>query len=89
MVFSEPGSKAIVFENSWNHTFMVDMLNVSGVDARVLVCEDIVDEEFERKYASGSSNADKIRRNRDMVANSSALVAAVNELLMQPSSAVN
>ena len=81
MAFCQPGAKAIVLENSWNHTFMADMLNVSGAKAEVLVCEDVIDLDIEAKYALDPGNSSELRRNRDMSVDIPSLVARVHAML--------
>ncbi len=80
MSFSQPGAKAVVLENSWNHTFMVDMINVAGGRARALVCEDVVDEAFEAAHAQDPALAQEMRRNRDMRVDVAALLRTLHEL---------
>jgi len=82
MAFCQPGAKAIVLENSWNHTFMADMINVSGAKAEVLVCEDVVDANFEAQYAHDPGTSSELRRNRDMTVDIAALLDKVREMLV-------
>lgn len=66
LVFSPNRTKAIIFENSWNHTFMLDMAKASGCSAVTLLCEDVVDPEFELKYTQNGILDQEVRRCRDM-----------------------
>jgi len=81
MAFCLKGTKAIIFENSWNHTFMADMVNVSGGVAEVLLCEDVIDSDFEESIADNKEFADEVRRNRDMVVNIDSLLEKINQML--------
>jgi capsular polysaccharide biosynthesis protein len=81
MVFCRPGAKALVLENSWNHFFMVDMLNVSGAHARSMVCEDVFDAEYETRVAPDPATNAEVRRNRDMTADVDKLVGEVESML--------
>ncbi len=80
MTFSQPGARAVVLENSWNHTFMVDMINVGGGRARSLVCEDVVDEAFEAAHHHDPLLAQELRRNRDMRVDVDQLLRTLHEL---------
>lgn len=80
MTFSQPGARAVVLENSWNHTFMVDMINVGGGRARSLVCEDVVDEAFEAAHHHDPLLAQELRRNRDMRVDVDQLLRTLREL---------
>jgi hypothetical protein len=80
MTFSQPGARAVVLENSWNHTFMVDMINVGGGRARSLVCEDVVDEAFEAAHHHDPQLAQELRRNRDMRVDVDQLLRTLREL---------
>lgn len=81
MAFCQPGTRAIVFENSWNHTFMVDMINIAAGRAEVMVCEDVVREDVESEYAGNAEILNELKRNRDMVVNVDALRARVTALI--------
>ncbi len=81
MAFSRPGSKAIVFENSWNHTFMLDMLTVGGIKGSILQCEDVVDTGYESQFAEQPHLSSEVRRNRDMHVDTKVLVAMVKSML--------
>jgi len=81
MIFSRPGTKAIVLENSWNHTFMVDMVNVSGGAACSIVCNDVIDIEYEAQNMIGNEVEPEVRRNRDMLVDVNAVVAEAIKLI--------
>jgi hypothetical protein len=77
MVFSPVGTKALVLENTFNHTFMVDMINVAGGAARSLVCDDVIDSTYEAQHMMGGQADIETQRNRDMVVDIDALLSIV------------
>jgi capsular polysaccharide biosynthesis protein len=79
MIFSPLRAKALVLENSFNHTFMVDMVNVGGGAARSIVCEDIIDSTYEAQHMVGPDADVETRRNRDMKVDTDALLKAVTD----------
>jgi capsular polysaccharide biosynthesis protein len=81
MVFSEPGVAAIVLENSWAHTFMVDLVNTGGGQGRVLVCDDVFDAAYEAPFAGDAALAAEVRRNRDMRVDVPSLLRLTREML--------
>jgi hypothetical protein len=81
MVFAQAGARAIVLENSWNHSFMADMVTVAGGTARVLVCEDVIDEALEATHLVDGQVHPEMRRNRDMHVDVQQLLGLVQEML--------
>jgi capsular polysaccharide biosynthesis protein len=80
LVYSPEDTKAIVLENSWNHSFMVDMINVGGGLARAIVCEDVIDAEIEAA-SPDAIHLKELRRSRDMIANTGEVAAMVAAML--------
>ncbi|MGV7032275.1 glycosyltransferase family 61 protein [Methylobacterium symbioticum] len=79
MVFSPPGTRAIIFENSWNHTFMKDVLIANLIEANTLLCQDVFDEAYEGAAISRGESADEIRRSRDMIVDLNSLRTMLSE----------
>lgn len=73
MQFTPAGAKALVLENEWAHTFMADMLTQAGHYADTLVCQDVIDSEYESAHIQNGVVDAEIRRSRDMLVNISAL----------------
>jgi len=69
MLFAPPGSRAIVLENEWAHTFMADMLENAGHSVRTLVCRDAINRRYEAAFIRNGELDSEIRRSRDMVVN--------------------
>jgi hypothetical protein len=81
MAFSGPAASAVVMENSWNHTFMADMIRVTGAAAEVLLCADDIDPAFEAQHTVDGVVDPEIRRSRDMRADIPALLDMVRGML--------
>ncbi|RIJ32307.1 glycosyltransferase family 61 protein [Henriciella mobilis] len=79
MQFTPPGARAIVLENEWNHTFMMDMLIQAGHDAEVVMCRDVINHDFEADFTDENGTVDpEIRRSRDMLVDIQSLIAALD-----------
>lgn len=81
MVFSTPGTPAVVFENSYRHTFMKEALDVLGHRATILDCSDVLSVDDEERYLAEGVDEGEIRRNRNMQVTPDSLLALVDGLL--------
>jgi len=80
LVFTPPGAKVLVLENSWNDTFVTDMAPAVGHDATSLLCSDCVDAPYEAGFIRDDALDPEIIRNRDMVVDVEELRAVLGTL---------
>lgn len=80
IVFAREKLKAIIFENSWAHTFLNDLLIAAGHISEIMICKDFFDSEWEMKTAKDESHLREIKRNRDMIVNIPDLIDTIHRL---------
>lgn len=82
MVFSPPGTSAVIFENSYRHTFIQEVLTILGHRPEILDCVDIFDPDIEQKYMAEGTDETEIWRNRNLRVSIEALHALLGRVLL-------